>query len=207
MFGDAHEDYYDLGTSFSDYFYGCKKMDLSAFDTSKCTNMGEMFRGCKELTDVDVTSFDTRRVKDMWLMFFDCKDLKDVDLSSFSTMSVDDHIYWKRGVWDGYRDGLDSILSWSMFDGEWQIHTMDQIEHIKVSDEKLYNYLDEHNVYGECNLELVEGDSSKFEEVTKENISDRVAAYKDKLKKFERDFGLMDDDEPDLECDGSEMEM
>ena len=45
------------------------KIDFSAFDTSKVTDMRCMFWGCKSLQSINVSSFNTENVKDIKYMF------------------------------------------------------------------------------------------------------------------------------------------
>lgn len=57
-------------------------------DTSNVTDMGNMFRGRKELTSLDLSGFDTSNVTEMGCMFYLCKSLTSLDLSSFNTSKV-----------------------------------------------------------------------------------------------------------------------
>jgi len=69
-------------------FRWCKnltKLDLNGFDTGSVKNMGLMFSGCSKLLVLDLSSFDTGNVTDMNSMFADCKNLIKLDLSSFKT--------------------------------------------------------------------------------------------------------------------------
>ena len=59
-------------------------------DTSKVTNMDNMFYGCSSLTSLDLSSFNTSNVTDMTSMFYDCSSLTSLDLSSFNTSNVTD---------------------------------------------------------------------------------------------------------------------
>jgi len=65
-------------------------LDLRNFDTSNVTDMSSMFRHCYMLTSLDVTSFDTRKVINMSNMFSTDKfnSLISLDLSSFNTTNV-----------------------------------------------------------------------------------------------------------------------
>ena len=36
--------------------------------TNECTNMSEMFKGCKSLANLDVSNFDTSKVTNMYGM-------------------------------------------------------------------------------------------------------------------------------------------
>ena len=58
-----------------------KNIDLSNFNTSKVTNMGDMFEGCGQLTELDLSSFDTSNVKIMYYMFNRDKGLKTIYVS------------------------------------------------------------------------------------------------------------------------------
>ena len=72
-------------------FYGCKSLnslDLSSFNTAKVTNMLQMFNGCEALNSLDLSSFNTAKVTNMGDMFFQCYALNSLDLSSFNTANV-----------------------------------------------------------------------------------------------------------------------
>ena len=61
--------------------------DFSGFDTSRVTNMANMFDKCCGLKRFK-PSLDTRSVTSMERMFIDCHDLEYIDLSSFDTRNV-----------------------------------------------------------------------------------------------------------------------
>ena len=63
-------------------------LDLSKLDTSKATDMSNMFYRCEKLTSLDVSNFNTSNVKDMDYMFFNCNKLTSLDLSNFNTSNV-----------------------------------------------------------------------------------------------------------------------
>ena len=65
-----------------------EKLDLSNFNTSKVTNMINMFAYCSSLTSLDLSSFDTSNVMDMRGMFSGCSSLTSLDLNSFNTSKV-----------------------------------------------------------------------------------------------------------------------
>ena len=78
-------------TDMSQMFSGCESLtslDLSSFDTSKVTIMGGMFSGCESLTSLDLASFNTSKVWLMSGMFRNCSSLTALDLSSFDTSKV-----------------------------------------------------------------------------------------------------------------------
>ena len=63
-------------------------LNLTSFDTSKVTNMYWMFYGCPYLEEVDVSRFNTSNVTTMQGMFQACPQLQYVDASSFDTRKV-----------------------------------------------------------------------------------------------------------------------
>ena len=80
-------------TDMSDMFGDCMgltSLDLSKFDTSKVTDMSRMFGGCDGLTTLDVSEFDTSNVMNMSWMFIGCSGLTSLDLSNFDTGKVTD---------------------------------------------------------------------------------------------------------------------
>ncbi len=80
-------------TNMSQMFYFCaalKDIDVSNFDTSKVTNMDSMFYDCGVLAEVDVSDFDTSNVTNMAAMFSLCEALETLDLSNFNTSKVED---------------------------------------------------------------------------------------------------------------------
>ena len=58
------------------------------FDTSKVTNMGDMFAALTRLKSVDVSNFNTVNVTNMLQLFYGCKALEVVDVSNFDTSNV-----------------------------------------------------------------------------------------------------------------------
>ena len=74
-------------------FPGVEAIDLSGLDTSRTTNMMQMF-ACSNAKAIDVSSFDTSNVTNMSWMFFKCDNLESLDLSSFDTSKVSDAWGW-----------------------------------------------------------------------------------------------------------------
>lgn len=60
------------------------------FDTSKVASMTYMFCCCTNLTSLDLSRFDTSNVIDMGSMFVDCSSLSSLDLNHFDTSNVTD---------------------------------------------------------------------------------------------------------------------
>ncbi len=67
---------------------GVKELDLSNFDTSKCTSFEGMFASCENLKNLDLTSFNTENVTSMEEMFSQSAFVT-LDLSSFNTANVE----------------------------------------------------------------------------------------------------------------------
>lgn len=72
-------------TNMRNMFDTCKatSLDVSNFDTSKCTTMYGMFYDCSSLTSLDVSSFDTSKCTTMFYMFYGCRKLTSLDISNF----------------------------------------------------------------------------------------------------------------------------
>ena len=80
-------------TSCLDLFFECSNLNtiegFENFNTSKVTNMREMFKHCHGLKSLDLTNFDTSNVTDMGLMFYDCPGLTTIYVSDkFTTDNV-----------------------------------------------------------------------------------------------------------------------
>ena len=77
-------------TNMENLFNGCVKLkviNLSHFDTSKVTNMSGMFTSCT-VSSLDVSRFNTSNVIDMGGMFMWCPNLERLDVSRFNTAKV-----------------------------------------------------------------------------------------------------------------------
>ena len=78
-------------TDMNQMFYECEaltSLDLSNIDTSKVTSMSLMFGICIALTSLNLSSFDTSKVTNMSNMFYTCNSLTSLDLSNFDTSKV-----------------------------------------------------------------------------------------------------------------------
>ncbi len=80
-------------TDMSNMFHECnglRILDVSNFDTSKVTTMENMFFECKLLSEIDVSNFNTSNVTNMAGMFCDCENVTKIDVSNFDTSKVTD---------------------------------------------------------------------------------------------------------------------
>ena len=78
-------------TDMSDMFHGLSNLttlDVTHFDTSNVTNMRSMFNDMSQLTNLDVTHFDTSNVTDMGGMFQYVSELTNLDVTHFDTYNV-----------------------------------------------------------------------------------------------------------------------
>ncbi len=80
-------------TNMYNMFYNNSKLtdlDISNFDTSKVTNFSNMFNSCSSLTTLNVTNFDTSSATTMYGMFYNNSKLINLDVSKFNTSKVRD---------------------------------------------------------------------------------------------------------------------
>lgn len=73
----------------SNMFNGCTALQTltlgNNFNTSKVTNMANMFKNVRKVTSIDVSNFNTSVCNDMQYMFSDCSALTSIDVSNFNT--------------------------------------------------------------------------------------------------------------------------
>ena len=84
-------------SSSSKGFSSLETIDFTYLDTSRVTNMRDMFRYCGSLTNIVFgNNFDTSNVKDMSFMFYLCNSLTSLDVSNFDTSNVTSmrHMFW-----------------------------------------------------------------------------------------------------------------
>ena len=76
----------------SSYLFGnfgnIQEIDVELLDTSKVTDMSDMFIRCRNLITIDVSNFNTSNVTDMSCMFYSCTRLTTIDISHFETSNV-----------------------------------------------------------------------------------------------------------------------
>ena len=66
------------------------QLDMTGFDTSKVTDMSNMFKWCSKIKKLDLKKWDTSNVTDMSSMFHGCSALNTLDISKFNTSNVTD---------------------------------------------------------------------------------------------------------------------
>ena len=62
-------------------------LNISNFNTSRVTNMSDMFRSSRKLTQLNVANFDTSIVTNMKGMFSDMWEINSLDMSRFITIN------------------------------------------------------------------------------------------------------------------------
>ena len=83
-------------TNMRNMFYGISNLatlNLSNFNTSKVTDMGYMFAAASKLTTLDLSNFDTSKVTNMQAMFNSMSNLTTLNLSNFNTSNVTNMSY------------------------------------------------------------------------------------------------------------------
>ena len=71
-----------------EYSNSLTTLDLSNFDTSNVTDMNYMFNYNSSLTTLDLSNFNTSKVTNMQGMFAECTNLTSLNISSFDTSEV-----------------------------------------------------------------------------------------------------------------------
>lgn len=89
--------------SCNSWFMECEKLEaidgIENLNTSKVTDMWNMFYNCKSLTSLDLKTFDTHNVLSMSYMFFGCNNLTYLNVSSFDTSNVGNMMWMFAGCW------------------------------------------------------------------------------------------------------------
>ena len=86
------EEVTNMGSMFSGC-YDLTQLDLSNFNTQNVEDMSDMFVSCLDLKSLNVSNFDTQKVKDMNDMFYHCPSLTSLDVSNFDTQNVENMSY------------------------------------------------------------------------------------------------------------------
>ena len=70
-------------------FTNLTELNVSNFNTSKCTNFEHIFGYCEKLTKLDLSKWDTSNVTRMSQLFYSCESLQELDVSNFNTSNVE----------------------------------------------------------------------------------------------------------------------
>ena len=97
-------DYLDISgvTNATNMFGGCNLLRsinmISGWETSKITNMFQMFYNCSSLTSLDISNWDVSNVTTMESMFYGCSSLEYLNLSNWVTKVTLNSSNMFRGV-------------------------------------------------------------------------------------------------------------
>ena len=84
-------------TNMKDFFKNCSNLisvDLSNFNSSNVTDMGNLFNECNKLKEIKgINKLNTNKVTNMTGLFDNCHILEKLDLSNFNTENVQDMSY------------------------------------------------------------------------------------------------------------------
>ncbi len=83
-------------TDMSNMFHGdilLENIDLSSWDTSNVIFMQSLFDNCQNIKTINLKGFDTSKVINMQAMFYACYELTDLDISTFNTENVT-NMFW-----------------------------------------------------------------------------------------------------------------
>ena len=74
--------------SMESMFYNCTKLttigDVSGWNMTKCTSLGNTFQNCNALTTLDVSSWDVQNVTNFYATFYDCRVITTIDVSGWN---------------------------------------------------------------------------------------------------------------------------
>ncbi len=151
-------------TDYSNLFYNYKgeTLDLSSLDTSKVTDMTNIFMSCNNLTEINLSTWDTGNVVKMKSLFQNCYKLKSINISHFNTSNVTDmqQLFYDceslttldLSTWDtsnvtNMRDvfrGCDNLESLNL--SSWDMSKVTDASSIFFYDEKLTNLQAPQNI-------------------------------------------------------------
>lgn len=115
------------------YNTNLKTVDLSTFDTTLVTQCLSMFDGCKSINNLDFSNFKTGNVTRMDWMFAECESLTSLDLSSFDTTNVirmDGMFY---GLTKIKRLELSNFNTSNVLDMSYMFSTCPNLEYLDIS--------------------------------------------------------------------------
>lgn len=85
--------YLNTGNQLFKDYTNVQEIDFNNVDTSKVTNMSEMFSGCESLLNLNITLFNTSKVTTMYGMFRNCSSLPILNINNFDTSEVQNMAY------------------------------------------------------------------------------------------------------------------
>ena len=99
-FSGNHTIYFFINSVFDSFeymFYKNKNIKSIFFseiiNTTKITNINNMFSGCTSLTSIDISNFNIQNIKDMNSLFFNCYSLESINIGNVNTENLIDMSY------------------------------------------------------------------------------------------------------------------
>lgn len=159
--------------SCNSWFMECEKLEaidgIENLNTSKVTDMWNMFYNCKSLTSLDLKTFDTHNVLSMSYMFFGCNNLTYLNVSSFDTSNVGNMMWMFAGCWKLTNlsvSNFDMHRVWTMLG---MFSSCKGLTHIDVSKFNTENVKSMQAVFQRCenlsSLDLSGFNTSKVEDI------------------------------------------
>ena len=134
---------------------------LNYLNTSKVTDMGGMFCGCKKLTSLDLRHFNTTKVTDMSSMFYECSGLTSLMLNGWDTSNVTDMSGMFNGTTGLKNLNLSHFNTAEVTDMGWMFAFCTGLTSLDVSNFNTANVTDMSGMFGFC-TSLTSLDVSSF---------------------------------------------
>lgn len=159
--------------SCNSWFMECEKLEaidgIENLNTSKVTDMWNMFYNCKSLTSLDLKTFDTHNVLSMSYMFFGCNNLTYLNVSSFDTSNVGNMNWMFAGCWKLTNLSVSNFDMHSVWTMLGMFSSCKGLTHIDVSKFNTENVKSMQAVFQNCenlsSLDLSGFNTSKVEDI------------------------------------------
>lgn len=159
--------------SCNSWFMECEKLEaidgIENLNTSKVTDMWQMFYNCKSLTSLDLKTFDTHNVLSMSYMFFGCNNLTYLNVSSFDTSNVENMMWMFAGCWKLTNLSVSNFDMHSVRTMLGMFSSCEGLTHIDVSQFNTENVENMQAVFQNCenlsSLDLSGFNTSKVEDI------------------------------------------
>lgn len=159
--------------SCNSWFMECEKLEaidgIENLNTSKVTDMWQMFYNCKSLTSLDLKTFDTHNVLSMSYMFFGCNNLTYLNVSSFDTSNVGNMNWMFAGCWKLTNLSVSNFDMHSVWTMLGMFSSCKGLTHIDVSHFNTENVKSMQAVFQRCenlsSLDLSGFNTSKVEDI------------------------------------------
>ncbi len=165
----------DLSNTFESMI-NLEKVDLGNLNTSETTDMRSMFSGNTSNMKISeikgLEKFDTSKVTNMTNMFMGCVSLETINLSNFNTSKVTDMSNMFAGAQGGSRDGLNATITFPQNFGSAATNMAQMFASYQGTTLDLSNFdtsqvTDMHGMFSKCsNLTTLDLSSFTFDNVT-----------------------------------------